>query len=250
MKTLENKVALITGGTSGIGRAISIKLAEQGARVLATYARQKQKADSLQRFASENKLAIDCIRGDLSNEESFQKVISEIKLKTDVVHILIHSAASGVHRDTDDLSLKQLQWTFDINFFAIHHLIAELITRIPKGGKIIGLSSAGAKHALPQYAAIGSSKAALESLFRHYAVEFAPRGIAVNLVCAGLVLTEALDAFPNKEQRISQALDRTPTKKLCTPEDVAHLIGFLCDPQTNQIVGQTLVIDGGQSILC
>jgi enoyl-[acyl-carrier protein] reductase III len=102
---------------------------------------------------------------------------------------------------------------------------------------------------IPYYSAIGSSKGALESLFRHYAQELAPRGIAVNCVCPGLVLTDAIDAFPDKEARIQKAVDATPTAHLTTPEDIAELISFLCSPVSSQIVGQNIVIDGGKTLL-
>ena len=102
---------------------------------------------------------------------------------------------------------------------------------------------------IPYYAAVGSSKGALEALFRHYAYELAPRGIAVNLVCPGLVLTDAIDAFPDREARIEKAVAATPSGALVVPEDVAETIAFLCEPQASQIIGQTIVIDGGKTLL-
>ena len=119
---------------------------------------------------------------------------------------------------------------------------------MPAGGRVIGLTSAGARQAFPAYAAVGASKGALDALFRHYAVELAPRGIAVNLVCPGAVRTRALDAIPDTEQRIAAAEAGTPTGRLTTCEEVAKVVLFLCSDGASQIIGQTIVIDGGRAV--
>jgi enoyl-[acyl-carrier protein] reductase III len=160
----------------------------------------------------------------------------------------VHSAASGVHRSAAELSVKHLSWTFEINVYAIHHLLQSLLERVPEGGRIIGITSSGGTRVIPYYSAVGASKGALESLFRHYASELAPRKIAVNLVCPGLVLTDAVEAFPDKETRLDKTIQATPTGRLTTPEDVAGLVSFLCSPAAAQIIGQTLVIDGGKTL--
>jgi enoyl-[acyl-carrier protein] reductase III len=248
MKTFENKVALVTGGTRGIGRAISLELARQGARVFALYARNRKSAEDLLATAAQENLKIEALRGDLTNEETLKKLLEELHAKTDLVDILVHSAASGVHRASTELSEKHLKWTFDINVFAIHNLIREVSPKIPRGGRIVGITSTGGTRVIPFYAAVGSSKGALESLFRHYAAELAPKGITVNLVCPGLVLTDAIEAFPEKEARLQRVTEGTPSGRMTTPEDVAHMVNFLCHPLSSQIVGQTFTVDGGKTL--
>jgi enoyl-[acyl-carrier protein] reductase III len=98
---------------------------------------------------------------------------------------------------------------------------------------------------VPAYATIGSSKGALESLARHLAVELAPRGIRVNILSPGSVETHAWDAFPDKEQRLADALRRTPIGRLVSLDEVANAAQFLCSPASRGIVGHTLVVDGG-----
>ncbi|MBP7845122.1 MAG: SDR family oxidoreductase [Proteobacteria bacterium] len=247
-KTFESKTAVVTGGTRGIGRAISLNLAREGARVFCLYARNRKSADEILEIAAAEKLSIECIKGDLSKEESLQSVLNEINTKSDLIDIVIHSAASGVHRPITELSDRHMHWTFDINVFAIHNLIRELSPKMPSGSRIVGVTSSGGTRVIPFYAAVGSSKGALESLFRHYASELAPKGISVNLVCPGLVMTDAVEAFPDKETRLQKVLDATPTAHITTPEDVAHLVNFLCHPLSKQIVGQTIVIDGGKTL--
>lgn len=249
MKKFSQKTAVITGGTRGIGRACSLKLAREGAKVLALYGRDSKSANEIETIAQQEGLDIICVKGDLCNEEKFQAVVDAIKLKATQVDFLIHCAASGVHRNAMELSLKHLRWTFEINVFAIHHLLQNLIEMMPVGSRVIGITSSGGTRVIPFYAAVGSSKGALESLFRHYAQELAPRGVGVNLVCPGLVLTDAIDAFPDREARIEKARSATPTGELVVPEDVAEAVSFLCEPHSKQIIGQTLVIDGGKTLL-
>jgi enoyl-[acyl-carrier protein] reductase III len=116
------------------------------------------------------------------------------------------------------------------------------------GDRIVGITSSGGVRVVPYYAAVGSSKGALESLLRHYASELAPNGISVNMVCPGTVLTDAVDAFPDRDARIKKSIDATPSGRLTTPEEVADVVKFLCGPAAAQIIGQTIVIDGGKTL--
>lgn len=242
------KVAIITGGTRGIGRANSLKLAREGYQVFALYGRDRAAAEEVLEIAKKEDLAIECIRGDLTHPEKFKLLVDEIRSKVKQVDVIVHCAASGVHKKAMELTLKHLTWTFDINVFAIHNLIQSFIEIMPKGSRIIAVTSSGGTRVIPYYSAVGSSKGALEALFRHYASELAPQGITVNLVCPGLVLTDAVEAFPDKDARQQKTSDNTPSGKLTTPEDVAHVVSFLCHPASSQIVGQTIVVDGGKTL--
>lgn len=243
------KVAVVTGGTRGIGAAISLDLARQGYNVLSLYGRARASADQLSAQAASEGLDIECLRGDLTHPDKFKAITDDIRSRTDRIDALVHCAATGVHRPALELTPKHMQWTMDLNVFAIHHLIQELIGLIPQGGRIIGITSSGGTRVIPYYAAVGTSKGALESLFRHYAFELAPKGIAVNLVCPGLVLTDAVDHFPEKDERVKRTTDATPTGRLTEPADVAHLVSFLCGPLAGQIIGQTICIDGGKTLI-
>ncbi len=249
MKHLENKVAVVTGGTRGIGRAISLALAESGAHVFALYARSRKGAEALEKEAQEKKLEVTTIRGDLSHEKSYNEVVSELREACDRIDVLVHSAASGVHKKAMELSDRHLKWTFEINFFAAHKLTTDLIGKMGKGGRIIGITSPGGTRVIPKYAAVASTKGALEALFRHYALELAPEGIAVNLVCPGLVMTEAAKALPELEQMLNMTLEYTPSGELTTPEQVAEVVSFLTTDAASQLVGQNIVVDGGKCLL-
>lgn len=248
MESFHGRNVVITGGTRGIGRAIACTLAQAGAHVYALYARNRKAADSLAEEAKKHEWKITPIRGDLTDDEAYAKTVAEIREKCDQIHIIVHSAASGVHRPVAELSDKHMRWTMDINYFVAHKFIMSLIDKVPSGGRIIGLTSPGGARTIPHYAAIGASKGALESLFRHYAVEFAKNGIAVNLVCPGMVMTDAAEAFPELQSRLDHTVSATPTGQLTQPEQVAHLVHFLCQKEASQIVGQTIVMDGGKGL--
>jgi enoyl-[acyl-carrier protein] reductase III len=117
------------------------------------------------------------------------------------------------------------------------------------GSSIVGVSSLGSTRVLENYVLVGTSKAALESVVRYLAVELAPRGIRVNAVSAGVVETEALDHFPNREQMLSAARERTPAGRMVEADDVADAVAFLCSDDAEMVRGQTLIVDGGYSLL-
>lgn len=244
----EQKVAIVTGGTRGIGRAVSLGLARSGYKVFSLYGRDRESAEETANAAKAEGKALECVRGDLTHPEKFKALVDELKAKTDRVDVIVHCAASGVHKKALELSPKHLAWTFDINVFAIHQVIQQFMPMMKPGSKIVGVTSSGGTRVIPYYSAVGSSKGALESLFRHYASELAPQGIAVNLVCPGLVLTEAVEAFPDKESRTQKTIDATPSGRLTTPEDVSQVVQFLVSPAASQIIGQTIVVDGGKTL--
>ena len=119
---------------------------------------------------------------------------------------------------------------------------------MPAGSSVVGLSSLGSERVLTNYALVGVSKAALEALVRYLAVELAPKGIRVNAVSAGVVETGALEHFPNREEMLEMGA-RNPVGRLVAPEDVAAVVAFLCSPEAEMIRGQTVVVDGGWSLL-
>jgi enoyl-[acyl-carrier protein] reductase III len=120
---------------------------------------------------------------------------------------------------------------------------------MPEGSSIVGVSSLGSTRVLENYVLVGVSKAALEALVRYLAVELAPRGIRANAVSGGVVETGALDHFPNREEMISSALERTPAGRLVEPRDIAEAVCFLCSAGAEMVRGQTLIVDGGFSLL-
>jgi enoyl-[acyl-carrier protein] reductase III len=135
-----------------------------------------------------------------------------------------------------------------VNVGAFLDLALKLLPVMPAGARIVAISSEGARRAVDDYGAVGSSKAALEALCRQMAVEWAKRGIGVNVVAPGLLKTDTLAVLPDAERRVRQEVSASPLGRLVSLEEVAQIVRFLCAPASAGIVGQTITVDGGKSI--
>ena len=248
MFDLQGKVALITGGSRGIGRAIALRLAQNGADVVVNYVRHRGDAEDT--VAAIEKIGRKClaIKANVAKEDDVVRMFDEIKNQYDHLDILVSNAASGVLKPAMELTIRHWNWAMDINARALLNLTQHSVPLMRKNSRILAVSSLGAIRAVPNYTAVGASKAALESLVRHLAVELGPRGILVNTISAGVVDTDALKKFPNRDDIIGQSLERTPLGRLTTPEDVADLALFLCSDLAKMIHGQIVVVDGGYAI--
>ena len=247
--SLSDKTFLVTGGTRGIGQAISLRFARAGAKVIANYLRDEQSAERLKAVAGQEGLSIAFCRADLTSERGLEQLDRSVQECSPNLSGLVHCAATGIHRPIEELTERHFDWTFNLNVRAFFKLTKLLMTRFSRGSSIVAVSSWGASRALPCYSLVGSSKGALEALARHLAVELAPRGIRVNILTAGAVLTDAWKAIPNSEERIAETIRRTPAGRLATAEEIACGAQFLCSDAAAAIVGQTLVIDGGAGIM-
>ncbi len=247
--SLQGKVALVTGGSRGIGRAIAVRLAQAGADVAINYLRQRTAADETVKMIEEQGARALAIRANVGEHENIHHMVDQIAEHFGRLDILISNAASGVLKPAKELTERHWRWTMDINAGTLLPLMQHTLPLMKEGGTIVAVSSLGSIRAIHNYAAVGASKAALESLIRHLAVELAPENVKVNAVSAGTVDTDALKHFPNRDILLSESVRRTPTGRLTTPEDVANVVLYLCSPFSNQIQGQTIVIDGGYSIM-
>ncbi|RJP92384.1 MAG: SDR family oxidoreductase [Desulfobacteraceae bacterium] len=246
--SLKGKRFLITGGTRGIGRAISLCFARSGASIIANYVRDFQSAEFLKSEAAEEGLEIDFCRADLTSPKGLEKLNLFIESENNVLSGLIHCAASGVHKPLEELTTRHFDWTFAINVRAFFELVKLILPRLSEGSSIVAVSSKGAVRAIPSYSMVGASKGALESIARHFAAELAPKGIRVNILSPGAVMTDAWKIMPDAEDRLSETIRRTPIGRIVTPEEVALTAQFLCSDASFGIVGHTLVVDGGAGI--
>jgi enoyl-[acyl-carrier protein] reductase III len=243
--SLEGASVLVTGGSRGIGRAIALRFAELGARRVAIgYLRNdraaEEAADAVRALGAEPVL----VRGNVASE----RVLAETE-RLGALDVLVHNAATGVIRPALETEDRHWDWTLGANARALLSLARAAAPSMAPGSSIVGISSLGSTRVLANYVLVGTSKAALESVVRYLAVELAPRGIRVNAVSAGVVETEALDHFPNKEQMLAAGRRRTPAGRLVEPDDVARAVAFLCSPDAEMVRGHTLVVDGGYSLL-
>jgi len=247
-KALKGKVALITGGSRGIGRAITLKLAEEGADVVINFFRKKNTAENTAEEARAKGVKAHIIKANVGEPEQIESMFDEIESQFGRLDILVNNAASGVARSALELDNRGWDWTMDINARAFL-LCAQRAARLMKsGGKMVSISSLGSRLVLPIYTAVGVSKAALEALTRYLAIELAPRGICVNGIAAGAVETETLKLYTTDPNLPQPAWQTTPAGRIVKPEDVAELVAFLCSDRSNMIRGQIIVIDGGISL--
>ena len=242
--TFEGASVLVTGGSRGIGKAIALRFASLGAtRIAISYMRgdtaAEETAEELQALGAEPVL----VRGNVASSRVADEVAALGPLEA-----IVHAAATGVIRPALETEDKHWDWTLSANARALLSLTRAAAPAMPEGASVVGISSLGSVRVLDNYTLVGVSKAALETLVRYLAVELAPRGIRVNAVSAGVVETGALEHFPNKDAMLEMGV-RNPVGRLVTPEDVAGVVTFLCSPEADMIRGQTIVIDGGWSLL-
>ncbi|MGZ4291906.1 MAG: SDR family oxidoreductase [Gaiellaceae bacterium] len=233
----------VTGGSRGIGRAIALRFARHGAkRVAIGYLRNdraaEETAEELRGLGAEAVL----VRGNVTS----QRVLEEVAA-LGPLDVLVHNAATGVIRPALETEDKHWDWTVNANARAFLQLARVAAPQMPDGSSIVAISSLGAQRVLENYVLVGTSKAALESLVRYLGVELAPR-IRVNAVSGGVVETGALEHFPNREEML-RAGAANPVGRLVSPDDIAGAVAFLCSPDADMIRGQTLIVDGGFSLL-
>jgi enoyl-[acyl-carrier protein] reductase III len=236
--------ALVTGGTRGIGKAIALRLAREGAeRIALGYLRNDAAAEAAAEEIRAAGAEPVLVRGNVSSE----RVLAEFAA-AGPYRVVVHNAATGVIRPALETDDKHWDWTMNANARALLGLARATAQSMAPGSTIVGISSLGSQRVLENYVLIGTSKAALESVVRYLAVELAPRGIRVNAVSAGVVQTGALEHFPNKDEML-RSVERTPAGRLVEPDDVAAAVAFLCSADADMVRGQTLIVDGGFSLL-
>lgn len=248
-----HRVCLVTGSGRGIGRAIALQFARLGADVIVNYFRNPQPAVETQHqieAMGRKALLVKANVGELDEIETLFRAIQEEFGKLD---FFINNAASGYNRPALQQRPKGWEWTLNINARAFLFCAQKAVPLMEKagGGAMVAISSPGAQRVLPDYVVVGASKAALEALVRYLAVELAPKNIVVNGISPGVVETEALkhfDAVRSDSNLLQTAIRQTPAGRLVTPEEVAHLVAFLCSPEASMIRGQIITIDGGASL--
>ena len=246
---MESRIVLVTGGSRGIGKAIGLRFAQEGAKLFINYFQARGAAEKTAQEAASKGAEVFLFQADLKDAEQIRAMFKEVQRLFGRLDVLVHNAASGVFRSTLDLTAKHWDWVMGTNARSLLLCAREAAASMPDGGRIISLSSLGSNRVIPQYGAIGVSKAALESLTRYLAAEMAPRGITVNTVSAGAVATEIWRLIPDGEEILQRVRERTPSGRLLTPEDVAETVYFLASPQAQMIQGQVIVVDGGYSLL-
>jgi len=249
MFNITGRVALVTGGSRGIGKAIAIRLAEHGMDIVVNYVRHKQDAQKTAAEVEQRGQRCLLVKANVAKEADVSTMFEAISEVFGSLDVLVSNAASGVLKPVLELTERHWNWAMDINARALLSLVQQGMPLMKRGSRVIAVSSLGSIRAIENYTTVGASKAALESLVRHLAVELGPRGIRVNTVSAGAVDTDALKKFPNRDLILETAIKRTPLGRLVTPDDVADVTLFLCSNLSSMIQGQVVTVDGGYAIM-
>ncbi len=245
----KNKVALITGGSRGIGRSIVLALAEEGANIFLNYLNNDVAARDVKAEAEARGAKVELLKANAGDPAEIKHMIEACVEKLGRLDFAIHNAALGSFKPVMKMRANQWDLSLDINAKAFYLMAQSAAPHLKKTkGKLLTLSSLGSKQYIDDYGAIGISKAALECLVRYLAVELGPKDIRVNCISGGPIDTDALKHFPKYEQMKEYCTLRAPLGRIGKPEDIAKIIKFLCSEDSNWITGQTIIADGGLSL--
>jgi enoyl-[acyl-carrier protein] reductase III len=247
--SMHDKRVLVIGGTRGIGGAIAIQLALGGAEVVVNFVRDRESAEHFVAESAQVGLRIHAVRADVTSEKGLERLAVEVNERFPDLSTLVFAAATGIHRPLEKTTGKHFDFTFALNVRAFLALVKLFTPKMPPGSSIIALSSEGAERVMPQYGLVSASKAALEALCRQLAVEFAERGIRVNVLSPGTVRTDAWNAIPDADRRLIDAAARSPIGRLVTLEEIGLAARFLACDASAGLIGQTLIVDGGARIM-
>ena len=252
MIDLTGQVALVTGGSRGIGRAIALRLAEAGADIVINFVSSRDAAMKTAEQVHQLGRRAYVVKADVREQDDIDSMMEFVTQEVGRLDILISNAASGGFRPLLESNATQFVAAMSINTLAMIRLVQTAITLLEKGplrGKVVGLSSHGSHRALPMYGLIGGSKAALESIARHLTLEVGPRNINVNIVQSGLVETDSTRMMPHAEQMFAGRKERSMMgDRELEAEDVANAVLFLASPLSDLVQGETLTVDGGAGI--
>lgn len=248
--SLAGKRAVVLGGSRGIGRAIALRLAAEGAHVLVNYARSSEAAEATAADCRALGVESEAVRADVGDPTELSALFARAE-GWGGVDILVNNAARGLERPRPAIEQrpKHLHATMDVNVFGPWSATQDVVPIMERrgGGAIVNLLSPGAWNYMPDYSAVGVSKAALASLTTYLAVELAPRNIRVNGVSAGWV--EGSEGEHSYRAGISARIrPHVPAGRNVAPEDVAKAVVWLCSDEASMLIGETVHLDGGFAI--
>ena len=246
---VKDKIALITGGSRGIGRAVGLRLTDSGfTKIIIGYLQNEKEAKKtckmIQTKGGEGNLA----SGNLANLDDVDQMFIKIQESIDHIDSIIHCAALNTFKPLTRIKPNQWDLTLNINTRGFLYIVQKCLPLMRSGGTVIAVSSIGSQRFIPNYGAMGPAKAALESVIKYLAVELAPLNIRVNGVSGGLIQTDSLQKFPDYQKMIEEIQNLSPVKRIGKPEEIAAIVSFLASDEARFIYGQTIIADGGISL--
>jgi len=243
---LEGKVALVTGGTRGIGLEISHRLADRGADLILAYKKDLDNANAAREAIEAKGRRVQLIQGDLRKPEGVEAMFEQVTAGLDQIDILVLNAAFGTMGEVERMGRFSWRASYDTNVLSPMLTAKSALPWLKrKGGVITATSTLGAHTAYPTYVAIGSSKAAMETLVKYMAFEWAKYGIRANSVAAGPVETRAIDWFRYPEAVRIFTARKGLAGRMGLPSDIAEVAVWLCTDESRWIWGQSIIAEGG-----
>ena len=246
-KRLKGKIALVTGGSRGIGTAIAKRLAEEGATVALTYSKNKGSAEEVLRQINQEETRAYAYKADVASDKEVNQLIDQIKRDHGKLDILINNAGVWEGGSLEDVEVEQFDRVFDVNVRGVIATTKAALEILQDNGRIINISSVAATFATPGMSIYSASKAALDSLTRIWAQELGARKITVNGVAPGTTATDMYHQALSDEAKAAFN-EKTALKRVGEPEDIAAVVAFLASPDGGWVTGKTIAADGGINI--
>ena len=248
MGKLEGKVALVTGSSQGIGAAIAVRLAQEGADIVINYHSHPEEADAVkQQVAAAGRKAI-AVGADLGNVASVNQLIADSVSGLGKLDILVNNAGVEKNASFWDVAEKDYDLVLNTNlkgpFFCTQAFVKHLQSR-QSPGKVINISSVHEDLPFPHFTSYCASKGGMKMMMRNLSIELAPLGITINNVAPGAIETPINTKLLNDPVKLKALLDNIPLARLGKPNDVSAAVAFLASSDADYITGTTLVIDGG-----
>ncbi len=241
MAILEGQIALVTGGSRGIGRAVALQLAGAGAQVIVHYHRNREAAESV---ASEIGGSVRLLQANMRSPREMDAMIRE--LGNTQLDILINNAGLWGQTPLGSTPLETLEAMIDVNVKGMFWFTQAALPLLREGARIVNLSSiAGRVGRAGGRSVYGATKAAVDAFTRNWALELAPRKIRVNAVAPGYIETDMTAGYFSDPEKLQHAVERQPFGRLGSAEEVAEVVLFLCSPASRWITGDSLNVSGG-----
>ncbi|MFC4527037.1 glucose 1-dehydrogenase [Dyella halodurans] len=248
MTTLAGKTALVTGASRGIGRAIALALARQGAQVIVHYGSAQKEANAVVKEIVANGGRAQKVSADLSTPNGAHELAKQVRsIIGDRLDILVANAGISKAVPIEELTVEDFDQLFAVNVRAPYFLVQQLLPTMCKGSTVIFTSSLVARAVAGTLSAYAATKGAIDTLVKHFAAALGERGIRVNAVAPGVVDTD-MSNFTKTETGRDRAISMQALKRLATPEDIAGAVTFLASDDARWITGDTLRVDGGSKL--
>lgn len=250
-----NKIALITGGSRGLGKNMAQHLAQKGVNVVITYNSKKDEADAVVTELEQAGVKAATLQLNAGEIKSFDGFVSQLgetlsaKFGTNKIDFLVNNAGVGLHKNFADTTEEEFDNLLNIHFKGVFFLTQKLLTTINDGGRIINISSGLARFSMVGTSAYGAMKGAIETLSRYMAKELGARGIAVNVVAPGAIETDFSGGMVRDNAEVNKMVSSvTALGRVGLPDDIGGIVAFLCSEEARWINAQRIEASGGMNI--